>query len=288
MDYKLIEKIKTLLCGLVCVFLVYAYFFKHGHPVVASIVAAISLLTILALLIFVQDPFPDLKMPDDPNLASSSLLIIGAIYCICFEAEEMDLTTMPLVLLIGFGVGALDVVQLVGEGALKNKSFKEIFNEQLRLPLWFDVLLLFWPIYQGFKDGWDSLESFYFVAIGLFTLDLIHNLIILPSLIRKERETIREYCRQLENEKKSLASVNIDTAGLDEETKKLVIDRIDLIDHILIGRMSGNALFSRKVNKEIERVVADRASFIESLTLHYAVSHPQAVDRLQQSGLARY
>ena len=42
------------------------------------------------------------------------------------------------------------------------------------------------------------------------------------------------------------------------------------------------------MNKEIEKVIADRSTFIESLALHYGVSHPQAVERLQQSGLSRY
>lgn len=289
MDFKLIEKLKILLCGVACVFLAYAYILKHGHPVVAGIVAAVFLISILMLLVFERDPFVDLKLPEDLNLASDILLIIWGIFCICFAGKEMNHTLLPIiVLLVGVGVGALDIVRLVGEGALKNKSFKDIFNEQLHLPLWVDAILMFWILFYGFKEGWDSLEAFDFVFIGLVTLDMIHNLIILPAQIRKKKQIVSEYLQQLENEKESLASVNIDTNGFDEETRKLVIDRIDLIDHILIGKMSDNAIFSRKVNKEIEKVVADRASFIESLALHYAVSHPQAVERLQQSGLSRY
>ena len=220
-------------------------------------------------------------------MGADILVIVAAIACFCLAETETDFSILPMMVL-GFAGAILDIVRLIRTGAFKNKSFKDIFDEQLRLPLFLDVIILFWPIHDGFKNGWDSLEAADFVFIGLLTLDLIHNLIILPSVNRKEKQIVREYLEQLENEKESLASVNIDTNGFDEETRKLVIDRIDLIDHILIGRMSGNALFSRKVNKEIEKVIADRSSFIESLALHYGVSHPQAVERLQQSGLSRY
>ena len=164
-------------------------------------------------------------------MGADILVIVAAIACFCLAETETDFSILPMMVL-GFAGAILDIVRLIGTGAFKNKSFKDIFDEQLRLPLFLNVIILFWPIHDGFKNGWDSLEAADFVFIGLLTLDLI--------------------------------------------------------DHILIGKMSDNAVFSRKVNKEIEKVVADRASFIESLALHYAVSHPQAVERLQQSGLSRY
>lgn len=288
MDYKLLDKVKTLLFFLSGNYVVFACIYAKGHPVLAGIVAVLLLFISLAFVLFDRDYFPGLDLPDDIcNLAFDTLIFVIAILYFCFDDEETGVPFMPMIIL-GVGASALDIVRLVGTGALKNKSFKEIFNEQLRLPLFLDVVLLFWPFYHGFTEGWDSVLTIEFVAIGILAFDLIHNLIILPAEYRKQKRIVREYLQQLENEKESLASVNTDAAGLDEETKQLVIDRIDLIDNILIGKMAGNAVYSRKVNKEIEKVIADRTSFIESLALHYAVSHPQAIDQLQQSGLSRY
>lgn len=285
MDYKLIEKLKHLSWSLAVIYMIAAYILKGGHPIGAVIAATIMLFISIATLLFDNDTMSF----DFPKCTFLGDLFLGilAIVSVCSVETEADYRVLPMVVLMFVGA-VLDIIHLIGTGAFRNKSFKEVFDEQLRFPIAIDIVFLLWPIIQGIIEGWDSFETYEYVFFGFVFLDLVHNLAILPSVIRKERETIREYYRQLANEKESLASVNIDTTGFDEETKKLVLDRIDLIDHILIGRMSGNALFSRKVNKEIERVVADRASFIESLTLHYAVSHPQAVDRLQQSGLSRY
>ena len=288
MDYKLLDKLKALLFFLSGNYLVFAGIYAKGHPVVAGIVAILLLFISLAFVIFDRDYFPGLDLPDDIcTLGVDILIIVLAILYFCFDDEEPGVTFMPIMILL-VGGAALDIVRLVGTGAFKNKSFKEIFNEQLHLPLFLDVVLLFWPLYHGFTEGWDSVHTIEFVGIGFFAFDLIHNLIILPTEYRRQKRIVREYLQQLENEKESLASVNTDAAGLDEETKQLVIDRIDLIDNILIGKMAGNAVYSRKVNKEIEKVIADRTSFIESLALHYAVSHPQAIEQLQQSGLSRY
>ncbi len=286
MNCKLIEKLKNLAWALAVIYLICAYMYKVGHTMGAVIVATVLLLLVLAILIFEDKILPDINLPEC-SFGLDVLLIVGAIVFVCAAETETDYSLAPLFVLMFVGA-VLDIVRLIGTGAFKDKSFKEVFDEQLRLPIDFDILLLFWPIYHGFKHGWDDLGTLEFVYMGLLILDLIHNLIILPSVRRKEKEIIRDYLEQLKNEKESLASVNTDAAGLDEETKQLVIDRIDLIDNILIGKMAGNAVYSRKVNKEIEKVIADRTSFIESLALHYAVSHPQAIEQLQQSGLSRY
>jgi hypothetical protein len=286
MDFKLIEKLKDLSWALAIIYLIYAYMNKVGHTTGAVIVATVLLLLVLTMLIIEDKILPNINLPEC-SLGADILVIVAAIVCVCLAETGTDFSILPM-MVFGFVGAILDIVRLIGTGTFKNKSFKDIFNEQLRLPIFLDVVILFWPIHDGFKNGWDSLEAADFVFIGFFTLDLIHNLIILPSVHRKEKQIVREYLEQLKDEKESLASVDIDTNGFDEETRKLVIDRIDLIDHILIGKMSDNAVFSRKVNKKIEKVIADRSSFIESLALHYAVSHPQAVERLQQSGLSRY
>ncbi len=285
MDYKLLEKLKNLSWSLAFIYLTTAYIFKGGHPKAAIIAATIMLFIFIAVFLFDHKTM-NIDLPEC-TFGTDVFLVFVSIGLVCTAETETDFISLPMMALMFVGA-VLDIVRLIGTGSFKEKSFKEVFNEQLRFPIELDILFLFWLVYWGVKDGWDDFGTFGFVSMGLLILDLIHNLIILPTVLRKEKEIIRDYLEQLKNEKESLESVNTEAAGLDEETKQLVIDRIDLIDNILIGKMAGNAVYSRKVNKEIEKVIADRTSFIESLALHYAVSHPQAIEQLQQSGLSRY
>ena len=154
------------------------------------------------------------------------------------------------IMALGFVASLLDVFRLIMQGAFKDRSFGTLFHEQLRLPVWVDVVLLFWPVYSGFTDGWNTLGAAGFAAIGLLVLDLIHNVVILPSVIRKEKQIYADYIRDLQNEKTALARVDTDKAAFDEETKALLVDRIELIDRILIGRISGNAVFNRRTDRD--------------------------------------
>lgn len=284
MNYKLAEQLKYMCWSLALTCMFSAFLFNAGHPIAAFILTTVLTLFTVTLILFEHKSI-NLDLPE-ATLGTDIILIVVALVYVCLEESHVlwMLTAMAL-LLVG---SLLDVVSLAGKGAFKNKSFKEIFDEQLRFPIELDLVLLFWPIYRGFKEGWEALDTFEYVWLGIVVIDLIHNLIVLPSTYRREKQIINEYLQQLKNEKETLVRVDTETADLDEETKKLVIDRINLIDHILIGKMAGNTLSSRKANKEIEKVIADRASFIESLALQYSVSHPQAIDHLQQNGLSRY
>ena len=284
MNYKLAEQLKHLCWSLAITCMFSSSLFEKGHQIAAFILATVLTLSAATLILFEHKLIMNLDLPK-ASLGTDIFFIVGG-FGVCLE-ESMSFGLLTMLALFVAGA-VLDIFHLAGKGAFKDKTFKEIFDEQLRFPIELDFLLLFWPIYRGFKEGWYALETIEYVCIGLLVLDLIHNLIILPGNYRKQKQIIDEYFQQLENEKEALVRVDAETADLDEETKKLVIDRINLIDHILIGKMAGNTLSSRKANKEIEKVIADRASFIESLALQYSVSHPEAIDHLRQSGLSRY
>ena len=283
MNFKLAEQLKNLCWSFAIICLFSSFLFEKGHPIAAFILATVLTLFKVTLILF-EHKLMNIDLPE-ASLGADILLIVAAFVVGLEESKHFGLLVMMALCFVG---AVLDIVRLAGTGAFKNKSFKEVFDEQLRFPIFLDLVLLFWPIYEGFKVGWDKLDTFAYVCIGLLVLDLIHNLIVLPGNYRKQKQIINEYLQQLNNEKEALVRVDTETADLDEETKKLVIDRINLIDHILIGKMAGNTLSSRKANKEIEKVIADRASFIESLALQYSVSHPETIDHLRQSGLSRY
>lgn len=287
MDDRLFRKVINLLFFLGLDYLISAYIYETGHPVTAGIVAAILLIVSIAT-VFIDRKYSglDLLLPSWNTLATDSLMILCSIPFICL-ADAVDHFFLPMMVLLFVGA-LLDIIRMFKVGTFKDKSFKEIFHEQLRLPIELDAVLLFWPIYEGFTKGWNTLGTFEYVVIGLLTLDLIHNAIILPAKYRKEKQLLTEYFQQLENEKASLDSVDTLMPDLNDETKRLITDRINLIDHVLIGKMSGNTVFTRKANKEIEKVIADRSSFIKSLALRFAVSHPKAIGQLQQQGLSQY
>lgn len=285
MDSRLLKKAIDLLYFLAFDYLASAFVYDGGHPVAAGIVAAVLVIGSV-FSVFADKKF---SVPDFPEstLALDVLFMVLAVLYIFMADAERDYLFLP-VMVLGFAGSFLDVVRMFKSGEFRGKTFREFFDDHLRLPVWLDLIFLFWPIYSGFTDGWDTLGGIGYVSMVLLTLDLIHNVVIIPSTIRREKERYSEYLQELEKEKEALASVDTDAPVFDEEARQLLLERIDLIDRILIGRMSGNAVFSRKAEKEVEKVVADRSSFIESLALHFAVSHPQVIEQLQQHGLSRY
>lgn len=286
-DSGILKKVTDLLYFLAFDYLLASFIYEKGHPVAAGI-AAVFLMAISVITVFRDRQFPDMAFPES-TLAFDGTLMILAILYICSPSAETkrDGQFLPIMAL-GFVASLLDVFRLIMQGAFKDRSFGTLFHEQLRLPVWVDVVLLFWPVYSGFTDGWNTLGAVGFAAIGLLVLDLIHNVVILPSVIRKEKQIYADYIRDLQNEKTALAQVDTDKAAFDEETKALLVDRIELIDRILIGRISGNVVFNRRTDREVEKVIADRSSFIESLALHFSFSHPRAIEQLQKQGLSRY
>lgn len=284
MDDKLFKKVVDLLFLLGGAYMFSMFLYVAGHPVAAGILAVILVLYSIHSVFLGR--FSGLNLPW-VTLATDCLMIVISIFYICSADQEGDFFFLPLMVLLFVGA-VLDLVRLIKAGAFKDKSFKEIFHEHFRLPFEFDLGVLSLKIYEGFTNGWDTFGIYDYVFIGLLVLDLIHNAFILPATYRKEKQILTEYFQQLENEKASLARVDTRTADLDEETKQLIIDRINLIDHVLIGKMSGNTVFARKANKELEKVIADRTAFIEGLALRFSVSHPDAIEQLQQHGLSRY
>lgn len=191
-------------------------------------------------------------------------------------------------MVLAFSAAILDIFRICKYCGLREKSFIEIFNSQLRLPITINLALFCIPLFQVYYDGWNTFDIYEYVLVGFLFIDLIHNLAILPSTIRAEHQAIADNLKLLEDEKGSLVCVESGNPAIDEDALKLVEDRINLIDRILIGRMSGNTAFSRRADREVERIISDRVAFIESLALHFMVSHPKATGKLRECGLSDY
>lgn len=285
MNYKLIKKIIILLYALFCVNLITAVVLLKGNPAAAAITATV--LVVLAIIsVSVETKASKLEIPE-PSLAMDIMVIMMGLMFL-FHVDEASILVMLPAVILALAAAILDVVCLFGLGEFKGKTLKGVFNEQLRLPLGLDLVLLFWPLKEGFSEGWDTFEAIDYVLITLIVLDIIHNIVILPSVYRKEKQIVTDYFMDLEKEKKALEQVCKEKIDIDDDAKQLLVDRINLIDKILISRMSGNISFIRKTEKEVEKIIADRSSFIESLALHYIVSHPEAVSKLQECGLSQY
>jgi len=280
------KKVTELLSFMSCDYLLAAFIYTKGHPVAAGIVATV-LLTISVFSVFKDHPFSGLSLPDGTLMTDAVFMVLAILY-ICAAGMEQNQGVFLPFMVLGF-VGFLShFIHLIQTGACKDRSFKELFHEQLRLPITLDIILLFWPVYTGIKDGWETLGTAGFAVMGILILDLLHNILILPAVIRKDKQIVTDYLRELECEKEALASLDTETEAFDEETKRLLEDRIELIDRILIGKMTGNAVFNHRADKDIEKVITDRTAFIESLALRFSFSHPRAIEELQQRGLSRY
>jgi len=281
MNDKLIKKLSTFLLALSFIYLLCAFIYVKGQPVVAGLVA-LALIVIAAAFTFRDSKYVV------PGLNDSTLLldVLLLIFCVSIVFLEHKPIFIPMVAL-ALVAAVLELVYLFRSGALRGKTFRQIFDEHLRLPGGLDIGLLAFFLYDKSQEGW-AFGPLDYIWVGFLAFDLIHNLITLPARLREEKRLASEYFEQLAKEKEALASVDTESAHLDEEARKLITDRINLIDRLLIGKMSGNATLARKAEREVEKIISDRTSFIESLGLHYLVSHPGAIEKLQQCGLSPY
>lgn len=99
------------------------------------------------------------------------------------------------------------------------------------------------------------------------------------------RSRMAETLRDAEEEKARLESMVADSTMISEEALEMLTSRINLLNDMIITRMSGGRKLSKMSDSDIESLAADKDSFLMSLTLLFSISHPDFVKKLKEYGL---
>ena len=87
---------------------------------------------------------------------------------------------------------------------------------------------------------------------------------------------------RLEKEKEMLSGMK-EEGVLNDEMKTLLDDRLNVLNGFITAHISGNC--SEKAYNELEKLMSDRNSFIESTRMSFIIGHPRFLIYLKEKGL---
>ena len=133
------------------------------------------------------------------------------------------------------------------------------------------------------------------IILLLVLLYIIHTL--LGQARKREEEKsqmendLAEFRRQysaLETEKQELERIIAENPPADSMSRKVLNDRLELLNKFFTAEISSDAAIDRMANKELSRLVNDRESFMYATRMTFAAAHPEFIRLLENKGLTEH
>lgn len=102
----------------------------------------------------------------------------------------------------------------------------------------------------------------------------------------QEAERYRLLYEQMEYEKDNLSELLSHNNDLDNIIRGIVAKRIELLNKFFTIYITNNTEISRKVDKELDEILANKKSFMSSTRLAFAGSHPNFIKYLEEHNLS--
>ena len=133
------------------------------------------------------------------------------------------------------------------------------------------------------------------VILLLVLLYIIHTL--LGQARKREEEKsqmendLAEFRRQysaLETEKQELERIIAENPPADSMSRKVLNDRLELLNKFFTAEISSDAAIDRMASKELSRLANDRESFMYATRMTFAAAHPEFIRLLENKGLTEH
>ena len=105
------------------------------------------------------------------------------------------------------------------------------------------------------------------------------------ELAKQEKEKYRLLYNQIEQERDSLTEILERSNELEGAAKNALLERLTLLNRFFLAYITDNRDMDRKVNQEMEKLVANKEVFMYSTRLAFAGSHPKFIKHLEDRGL---
>ena len=136
------------------------------------------------------------------------------------------------------------------------------------------------------------------IRIALICIIALLIALIAIYLIRKQLKIRTAEKRQLEIEKQRYEQLYADAiaerdaltkmvedANVKEETKAVIRERLEILNKVIISHITDTSSANKQAYQELEALVADRESFIESTRLTIEGNNPEFIAALKKQGL---
>lgn len=108
------------------------------------------------------------------------------------------------------------------------------------------------------------------------------------ALVEKEREHYNLLYQQAEEEMEKLTDLLKENKELDEYKREIINQRLELLNKFFTLYITKNNEVGNKADREIQELIKDRDSFMESTRIAYTTSNPQFIKYLEEKGLTNW
>ncbi len=112
--------------------------------------------------------------------------------------------------------------------------------------------------------------------------------IMQKDLLAQEKERYKLLYQQMETERDNLSELLSKNDKLDVNTKNVVIKRLELLNKFFMLYITDNSEVDRKLTEEMEELIANKETFMESTRLAFTGSHPKFIMYLEEKGLTEW
>ena len=128
-----------------------------------------------------------------------------------------------------------------------------------------------------------------FSVLLIYTIIHIRNKLkiktISQTLAIQEAGRYKLLYEQMEYERDNLAELLAHSSELNHGARSILVERLELLNKFFAACITNNSDIERKVYKELDKLLADKESFMSSTKLAFMASHPHFIDYLNERGL---
>ena len=124
-----------------------------------------------------------------------------------------------------------------------------------------------------------------FIAITTYIRGRLRYRTMQQKHAEQEAERYRLLYQQMEYEKDNLSELLSRNDNMDSNIRKIVAKRIELLNKFFTVYITNNSEISRKVDKELDELLANKDLFMSSTRLAFAGSHPNFIKYLEDHNL---
>ncbi|MBO5717102.1 MAG: hypothetical protein J6R50_03160 [Alistipes sp.] len=123
----------------------------------------------------------------------------------------------------------------------------------------------------------------------LYALNIIRLRLQISRAKNRELEVEKQRYEQLYADaiaERDALTKMVEDSSVQEEAKAVIKARLDVLNKVIISQITGTSSANKKAYEELELLLADKESFIESTRLTIEGNNPEFISALKQRGLS--
>ena len=100
--------------------------------------------------------------------------------------------------------------------------------------------------------------------------------------------SLKQKSDTLQRERDALEAAHRQSEMMNEETRKIVGERLAVLDKVLLGHITSNPVDSKAANQSIEELLSNRDEFLLSTARVFSASHPKFIAFLKEHNLTQW